>query len=285
MRGGEAANLPLAPPLKLGRAGFKSLGSAGHLVDRFLEAVAWEWTQLETTLKWRELSPLVAASPLEAGASSVALPDGGVFALALGLERKGWRLQPLILPESWAVAVLDVWHRVQPDAPRRDPALLAVPPLTQAPLWPALLHLQPLQSSWEQPLRRSHLHLLEGLLPGAWLMDPLPLPPGSVIPSLELASWKELPRLAARGKQFVIADAWGQETPVRLEAGAAWEDQVAAALQYDAAERRVLLELARPIAGWVFALYHKSGGRTSCMGAVALRPGEDDGWRASRVTA
>ena len=70
--------------------------------------------------------------------------------------------------------------------------VLEIPRLLGIPLWLALLRLRPLHGFWERALRRSRMSRLLLLLPDAWLLDPTPLPPGAVIPRLEIAAWSEL---------------------------------------------------------------------------------------------
>ena len=72
------------------------------------------------------------------------------------------------------------------------------------PAWTALLRLPALRSAWMNDLRASHFDHLLNLLPSAWLMDATPLPPGAVIPELEMASWAELVRRHGQGHVFEL---------------------------------------------------------------------------------
>lgn len=266
-------------PVHLGRARHKDLTSVGHLLDRFLSASASELARLRTENPWPVLSPLLEGLP---EIPEIAFGGEGIFALALGEHRRGWSVQPTIVPESLVGRVLDAWHRVQPDAPRTLPPQVAVPALANAPLWPALLHLQPFQTDWEQPLRRNHVHVLGGMLPGSWVMDPTPLPPGAVIPVLEIAAWEELSLLNTSGRSFLISDAWGNEV-VPLPAGADWSPAIAESVAKPPQERRILTEVMDPSEGCLFALYEKGALRTDYLGALAMQRDESGAWRVSRV--
>lgn len=266
-------------PVHLGRARHKDLTSVGHLLDRFLSASASELERLRTENPWPILSPLLEELPEN---PEIALASEGIFALALGVHRRGWSVQPTIVPESLAGWVLDAWHRVQPDAPRTLPPQVATPAFANAPLWPALLHLQPFQADWEQPLRRNHVQVLGGMLPGSWIMDPTPLPPGAVIPVLEIAAWEELSLLNASGRSFLISDAWGNEG-VPLPVGADWSASIAEAVARPLHERRILTEVMDPTEGFLFALYEKGASRTDYLGALAMHRDQSGAWRVSRV--
>jgi hypothetical protein len=80
------------------------------------------------------------------------------------------------------------------------------------PAWAAFLHLPALRSSWSALLRASHLEHLRQMIPGAWLLDDTPPPPGSVIAGLEIQGWTGLPGL---GKRFRLHQA-GLELTVQL---------------------------------------------------------------------
>ena len=286
--------MPTAP-LHLGHARFKTLTAYGHLTTRFLNASAWVAARLQKEKKpvWPELLPLLDSAPASLEPFT-GLPGEGLFALALTLTggRRLWSLQPSILPGAATKELLKVWHRVQPDAPAnsRLPAPLAIPPLAHAPLWPALLHLQPLQRTWEVPLRRSHLHALTDLLPGAWLLDPTPLPPGSAIPGLELSAWSELTQFESADhdpeRHFIISDAWGQ-SPQPLSPGQSqsWSPLLTTALSLPPHQRQILTELITSPHGYLFALYQKTPTRTDYLGALAAHPPESPTtpWQASRV--
>ncbi len=71
----------------------------------------------------------------------------------------------------------------------------------------ALLQIPALKSSWISSLRASHFDHLLRLLPASWLMDPTPLPPGCVIPGLQIATWADLVRLRGRQRNFKIYSA------------------------------------------------------------------------------
>jgi hypothetical protein len=82
------------------------------------------------------------------------------------------------------------------------------------PAWAAFLHLPALRPSWSALLRASHLEHLRQMIPQAWLLDDMPLPPGSVIAGLEIPGWSGLPDI---GKRFRLHQT-GRELTVQLPA-------------------------------------------------------------------
>jgi hypothetical protein len=70
--------------------------------------------------------------------------------------------------------------------------------------WRAWLHLPALRSFWASALRSNHLTALRSLIPVTWCMDPQPLPPGTTLPHLSLATWADLARLPSQGRSFQL---------------------------------------------------------------------------------
>lgn len=68
----------------------------------------------------------------------------------------------------------------------------------------AALHLPGLRSWWAQALRGTHFQNLTTVLPNAWALEAVSVPPGSVIAGLDLPDWAQLPRCIAAGRQFVL---------------------------------------------------------------------------------
>lgn len=66
------------------------------------------------------------------------------------------------------------------------------------PLERALLHLPALRSFWRQELRQRHFDALRSMVPKAWLPDESPVPPGAVIQSLGVTSWKDAANIRQR---------------------------------------------------------------------------------------
>ncbi len=77
-------------------------------------------------------------------------------------------------------------------------------PWLDDPAFAALLHLPALRPAWAVDMRASHLDHLRQIIPHAWFLDPTPLPPGSVIAGLGIASWHRLPSLHGNGRAFEI---------------------------------------------------------------------------------
>ncbi|OYW75401.1 MAG: hypothetical protein B7Z37_13340 [Verrucomicrobia bacterium 12-59-8] len=79
--------------------------------------------------------------------------------------------------------------------------------LALAPLEQALLHLPALRPFWSQELRQQHFEALRDLVPQAWLMDPIEVPPGAVIQGLGTVSWQQTQR--REGQKWEIHDPKG----------------------------------------------------------------------------
>lgn len=84
----------------------------------------------------------------------------------------------------------------------------------------ALLHHPILASFWNKELGEERFHLLTGLMPRTWVLDPRPLPPTAVIPGLQVggravADWRELARVSQKDRHLVVKPsgfselAWG----------------------------------------------------------------------------
>lgn len=284
-----------ALPWRPGRARLRALSSIGHLVDGYLVACERRVKKAHRPgggSPWPEVDTLLRTLPENA---PVALPEEGLFACALALGPRGeWTLEPVVLPKRAMECLLPVWYRVQPDAPRQLPGLMEIPEAALAPLWGALLHLRPLRQGWERYLRRQHLIRLRGLLPRAWLLDPTPVPPGAVIPGLEVADWAEFIRNAPEeDPSYSLTSAWG-EGSWQPASGTSLSTRVEEALREPTDRRAILTKQAQAARGYVFALYRKEKGRTEYVGGVACQPAhtQDDEaptsgspriWRVSRV--
>ncbi|QIF05698.1 hypothetical protein [Roseimicrobium sp. ORNL1] len=191
-----------------------------------------------------------------------------------------------MLPTEVATQVLTLWRQTDPEAPKVLPPLLPTPPDAAAPLWMALLRLRPLRGVWESVLRRDHFETLLQISPDAWLLDPTPLPPGSVIPRLELPCWDRLPHLQHAGRQFAISAPGTIDGANELSEGApaeSWATAVHAALESTTAEPHILVELPRTPASWLLAVYEKKGTRVDARGFLSLSKTQDRAWQAARV--
>ncbi len=173
---------PATEGIDLSKAQRKLLSSLGHQVMRFAAACDRLGSKqsplseldpwLQPTRSWQETS----------------IAGSGVFACHLTLDGTRLTLHPIIATAAQCAAAL----QSLPSAVPEQADILATPASLNDPLWPALLHLRPLRDFWERELRRATVDVLLDLLPDSWLLDPTPLPHGSVIPRLEIASWNDL---------------------------------------------------------------------------------------------
>jgi len=173
---------PATPGIELTKPRRKALSSLGHQIVRL--AAACDRLRMKGG-SFPELAPWLRSDSIRDGSS---ISGDGFFACPLVIDGARLTLYPLAAPAGQCAAVLPAL----PSAVREQAGVLTVPASLNDPLWPALLHLRPLRDFWERELRRATVAALLDLLPDAWLLDPTPLPPGSVIPRLELDSWNSL---------------------------------------------------------------------------------------------
>lgn len=115
------------------------------------------------------------------GGATINLADlrnsGGPWSAEIEVEDRDWLINNIgdssTLPLPWAVTLL-------------------------------CLHLPVLRAFWRKELRAHRAELLQRVLPQVWSLDPTPLPHGSVIGGLNLASWHQLPDLLAKGRKFEV---------------------------------------------------------------------------------
>ncbi len=117
-------------------------------------------------------------------------------------------------------------------------------PLVADGRWNALLRLPALRGLWGADLRASHLEHLWKVLPGAWLLDDAPVPPGAVIGGLGIPAWPDLAGLMESGRRFELQIAGGPAAPADWAA-------VAAVLP----DRNSVLAESPPATGWLLARY------------------------------
>jgi hypothetical protein len=94
---------------------------------------------------------------------------------------------------------------------------LTAPPkaFLEEKLWFALFWMRPLESFWREELGSGIFQALRRHLPRTWILDPSPLPPNAVYPSLEINSWEELKHFTQKQRHLVIKisgfseQAWG----------------------------------------------------------------------------
>lgn len=273
------------PVVEMGKARLLGLRSLGHKVERFLSARPTVFRRIQSDERFSILRKWFGADP----GSPLTLNEDGTFASAIRLDGEDLRLHPLLLPAGTQDACLSLWRATDPEARKVLPAPLAVPPDANLPLWFAMLRLRPLRPVWEAVLRRDHFESLLHTLPDAWLIDPTALPPGAVIPRLELADWKELPEQHLPRRSFAVlgSESGAPEPSGILEAGSAekdWSVPWHKALDSAPSRPQLLMELPREAAGsWLVGFYEKKGGRVDARGFLGLRQSAEGSWQAHRV--
>ncbi len=246
------------PPLEIPKAQWRILSSLGLGIERFLHARRVLLNRVAKPGRMEEWKPYFQEAP---DAAKLGLLEGvGTFAVALLPTASGLSLAKLLLDETSAAEVAARWHEMNP-ASKAPSAALAAASADEAAIWPALLRLKPLQSFWELEMRSNHFNTLLTVMPDAWVLDPAPIPPGAVIPRLEIPDWNQLEALASKGRSFALSGAWQTRTPTTLtEALQSYPDQV-----------NVLMEVSPATsAGLIFALYEKTEKRTDLLGALLL---------------
>ena len=197
---------PATTGIELTKPQRKTLSSLGHQIVRL--AAACDRLRAKEQ-SFPEFAPWLRSDPIREGTS---VAGNGIFACPLFVDGHRLTLHPLVASAAQCAAHFPALR----SAVQEHAGVLTMPASLNDPLWPALLRLRPLRDFWERELRRATVALLLDLLPDAWLLDPAPLPPGSVIPRLELASWSSLD-LASR--RFIPT------TSAEIAAGlAAWPD-------------------------------------------------------------
>lgn len=239
---------PTTGGIDLSKAQRKLLSSLGHQVTRF--AAACDRLQSKGP-PLPELEPWLQSARSRQGTT---LTGSGVFACHLTLDGTRLTLHPIIAPAAQCAATLPQL----PSASQEQAAVLVTSESLNDPLWPALLRLRPLREFWERELRRDTVTNLLDLLPDAWLLDPAPLPPGSVIPRLEIASWNDLDFTR---RKFIPGTA----------------AEIAAALSAHPAAPGVLTSPPEfsPAALPLLSFYHKSETRVDWLGIVGRQPPAD----------
>lgn len=269
--------LPSAPPFEMSKPLRQSLASTGHLVQRFLSACDALRLKVQEK-KMPELLPYfhgfdLTASPLQ--------KEEGAFVCPLNLNSDTLKLQPLLLTAQQASQTVSAWHRVQLDAPRVLLHPLEIPVNANSPLWPTMLHLRPLRPFWEQQLRHRHVQTLLDRVPHAWMIDPEPLPPGAVIPKLELASWQDLPP----ERNFTIQGTASDQEAVVLNPSVSarqWHHSIDQALQAFGRQPQVLSETANRSQAILLGIYQRQNQRVDLIGGIAFHPGTTLTWQFSR---
>jgi len=82
-------------------------------------------------------------------------------------------------------------------------------------LWWALFWMKPLDEWWRKELGEGYFRELRALVPRAWPLRPIELPPEGVLPELGIQSWSELEGFSQKARELVIkisgfsTRAWG----------------------------------------------------------------------------
>jgi hypothetical protein len=71
-------------------------------------------------------------------------------------------------------------------------------------LWWALFWMKPLEDWWRKELGEGYFRDLRALVPRAWALRPVDLPPEGVLPELEIHRWEELENFSQRARDLVI---------------------------------------------------------------------------------
>ncbi len=267
-----AIDVTPGPPLELTKARRKTLSSTGHLIDRLAATCDHLLAKVSEDFK-PELQPWLLSM---ANMGPCSLHGEGLIVCPLQMNGEKFQLFPSILSAAHVARAVNLWRLSHPDVPEDLP-----PPLSMAdasvnsPLWPALLRLRVLREFWERELRRSTMENLLEILPKAWLLDQASLPPGAVIPGLELASWSSLTSLRNTQRRFVISSVNGEKPPVTLDDSMPedqWRQTLNAAIQAAASNPKILLELTPSSSDskLLLSYYRKTAARVDWLGAVAL---------------
>ncbi|RBP39724.1 hypothetical protein DES53_109151 [Roseimicrobium gellanilyticum] len=264
-----------AAPTEMSKAQTNVFRSLGHKLERFLAARALVHQRILQDETFAPLKPWLGKD----GGIPASLKEDGTFLSAYSLSGTDIRLAALMLPPDLATKALALWRQTDPEAPKVLPALLDPPQDAAAPLWLALLRLRPLRSVWESMLRRDHFETLLQVLPDAWLLDPTPLPPGAVIPRLELASWENLPYVQREGRRFAIASPESWDGAQELGS----HGTLQTALTNSATAPQTLMALPAAPDSWIIAVYEKKANRVDARGFLSLRRSPEGAWQAAKV--
>ena len=71
-------------------------------------------------------------------------------------------------------------------------------------LWWALFWMKPVEEFWRKELGEGYFRDLRALVPRAWPLRPVDLPPEGVLPELEIHRWQDLENFSQRARDLVI---------------------------------------------------------------------------------
>lgn len=271
----DSANYQNASPLEISKPLFKTLASTGHVVAKFLLARKILLQRAAKSGQFDELKPWLT------GLNSANVPlieKGGTFVSAFQFGESGLTFEQFVVDQATAQLAIDLWKQVEPSATDVSTPL-DVSATANATIWPALLRLRFLREFWEQELRRNHFELLVSLVPDAWVLDPAPLPPGAVIPRLELANWDGL---EAKENRYLLGEA--------TATAGTFEPYTKAALDYALKKFpnpvSVLQEKSAAEDGmFILAIHCQTGSKTELIGGIAMKREEKDVFTIAKVIA
>ena len=135
-------------------------------------------------------------------------------------------------------------------------SLMDAPPKAylEEKLWWALLWMKPLEERWRRELGEGFFRELKSLVPRAWPLRPMDLPPEAVLPELGIQSWHELKDLSQKGRDLVIKvsgfspRAWGSRGVLvgSDHPKERWVKEVKEGLEGWGREPRILQRFAHP---------------------------------------
>jgi len=249
-------------PVVMPKAALRQIATYGHLVERFVLAQQVFLKRASKPGVFDEIKPWLHGLSAE---FVHPLEGEGVFLSTLAWEKGRLTSHGLLSDPSTASCFLELWKKL--DAEAAPPTPLATSPLSNASLWPALLRLKPLREFWERELGRSHWEALCDILPDAWLVAPDVLPPGAVIPRLEISNWSEFSQIGAPERSFTLTE----PSASNFEQEYATQENITAALT-TSSPPKVLSELPPRLAPLLLAaIYERKGKRTELLGSFAFR--------------
>jgi len=248
--------MPAAPiaPLALPKPQWRTLTSLGHVIDRSIAARAGVLKRLTKAGLSEPLAPWLA------GIDASFPPDEGVFVVALEINAGAIRVRDSFLDGADVEAAM-------PDLPQ----LVTPPGRLRNTVWSALFKLRPLRQLWALEMRSNLLETLDKVSATACLLDPTPLPPGSLIGGLDIPSWEQLADLRKQGRTFEVHASSGPATS--LSAGDSpqhWKECIREALERFPERAAVLSETtALDGASNFLAAYVKKADRVDLLRVVS----------------
>jgi len=244
----------------------------GHGIERYLQARRNFAIRVAKPGRFDEWKHYFQGAP-EASESRL-LEGVGTFATVVRSTAIGFTIETLLLDsESTALAIS---HHVDLNPSSKAPS--APIPLSaedEPAIWPALLRMKPLQSFWELEMRTNHFQTMKDVLPDAWVLDPTPIPPGAVIPRLEISDWGDIETIRYSGRDYKLSEAWQKEesktsltSKVLLED---WRVALNKALEIFPSRVQIFKELVSALdSHLIVALYDKTEKRTDLASALLI---------------